>query len=213
MLTIQNETEKVLVVYNTLFSKNIPIGENIEIKSELLQGDDKLFCRYLYARGEEETVEYGIEREKIRRRLYINYERISTFPLVTVFSTKNMQTLCLKEESIPLRYISLFKTVRLKRIIMETNNQMEYLFLDTQSKSRFLKLMRRALLFLPLAIIFLLVCIEYLVRPEFDWMEKTMMIFALLSVSFMIFRDVYYYFKGRKWKCCDKTGDGSLVSV
>lgn len=208
MLTIQNQTEKVLVVYNTLFSKIIPIGENIEIKSEQLQGEDKLFCRYLYVGGKEETVDYGIKQTKIRRRLYIYYERIATFPLATVFSTKNMQTLCLKEELIPLSITSIFRTVHLKRIITETNNQMEYLFFDTQSKSYFLKFMRRALLFLPVALILLLGCIDCLVRPEFDWMEKTMLILAFLSISFMIFRDVYYYFKGRKWKCLENTGDG-----
>ena len=204
MLTIQNQTEEVLVVYNKFFSVNIPIGETVEIKKEQLKDDYRLFCRYFSDNGEEVTVDYGVKRGGIRRRLHMYYENISTFPLITMFLVKDLQTLCLKKELVDLRHIFIFKTVRLKKISRTTNNESkkdEYLFLTANDKSRFLKLMRTSVFLMPVVAILLLVCVDCLFRKEFDFMEKLMLIVFLLGVSILILDDVYHYFVARKWKC------------
>lgn len=204
MLTIQNQTEEVLVVYNKFFSLNIPIGETVEIKKEQLKDDYRLFCRYFSDNGEEVTVDYGVKRGGIRRRLHMYYEKISTFPLITMFFVKDLQSLCLKKEIVDLRHIFILKAVRLKKISRTTNNENkknEYLFLTANDKSRFLKLMRTSVFLLPVVAILLLAYVDCLFRQEFDFMEKLMLIVFLLGISVLILDDVYHYFVARKWKC------------
>lgn len=208
MLTIQNQTEEVLVVYNEFFSVKIPIGQTVEIKKEQLKDDYRVFCRYFSDSGEEVTVDYGVKRGGIRRRLHMYYENISTFPLSTMFIVKDLQTLCLKKEIVDLRHIFIFKAVRLKKISRATNNESkkdEYLFLTANDKSRFLKLMRTSVFLLPVVAILLLVCVDCFFRKEFDFMEKIMLIVFLLGISILILEDVYHYFVARKWKCLNKT--------
>lgn len=210
MLTIQNQTEEVLVVYNKFFSVNIPIGKTVEIKKEQLKDDYRLFCRYFSDYGEEVMVNYGVKRGGIRRRLHMYYENMSTFPLVTMFLVKDLQTLCLKKELVDLRHIFIFKVVRLKKILGTSNNQNkkeEYLFLTANDKSRFLKLMRTSVFLLPVVAILLLVCVDCLFHKELDFMEKLMLIVFLLGVSILILDDVYHYFVARKWKCLGTQGD------
>lgn len=202
MLTIQNQTEEALVVYNEFFSMNIPIGETVEIQKEQLKDDYRLFCRYFSDNGEEVTVDYGVKRGGIRRRLHMYYENISTFPLITMFFVKDLQTLCLKKEIVDLRNIFIFKSVHLKKISSTTNNKKdEYLFLTANDKSRFLKLMRTSVFLLPVVAILLLACVDCLFRQEFDFVEKIMLIIFLLGISILILEDVYHYFVARKWKC------------
>ena len=208
MLTIQNQTEEVVVVYNEFFSVKIPNGETVEIKKEQLKDDYRLFCCYSSACEEEVTVDYGVKRGGIRRRLHMYYENVSTFSLSTLFFVKDVQTLCLKKEIVDLRHIFIVKTVHLKKISRATNNgrkKDEYLFLTANDKSRFLKLMRASAFLLPVVAILLLVCVDCLFRQEFDLMEKLMLIIFLLGISILILDDVYHYFVARKWKCLNET--------
>ena len=156
MITIKNQTEKVIVVENQHVHIEIPIGETVEIPKEKLQGDDYLFCRFFSARGEKTTVDFGMKNDGLNKRWYAYYENKSSFPMVTKLPIGNRDTLYLKEEMVDLRVILLFKVVVLRRITaasdQEPSNE-EYQFFNVRDKKRFAKLMRKLLFFLPIALI------------------------------------------------------------
>jgi len=208
MVTIRNQTEKVIAVWNAHFSAEIPIGETAEIEKEIFKDDCKLFCRYFSAKGEEVTVDFGATRGGIRNRLHIHYENESTFPLVTAFEVEDNQVFCLKEESVCLRHILLFKTVRLKKITVvqgARSGKEEYLFRDENSKRRFIKLMRISVFLLPIAAVFLLTGFFCLFSNEFDVMQKIISSIFCGGISLLILEDVYYFFSARKWRSSEKS--------
>ena len=201
MITIQNETGEILVVHNSFFSMDIPIGKTVEISSEQLCGDFTIFCRFFGSFDEEQSEDYGFKRSTIRKRWYAYYEHISTFPLATQFTVKDGQTLKLKKQTDDKLFYLLFKIARLKKIIRETGQEEKHLFYTTDSKRRFRRLMRFSLLFLPIAIILAICGIWLLFQKEYDWMEKLMGTGFSLAIALVIFWDVYTYFSTRKWDC------------
>lgn len=208
MIIVDNQTKRVVTIYNTNYSVDIPIGETVEIDTEQLGNDGNLFCRYFSANGEEISVDYGIKRGGIRRRMHGYYENESAFSLVTLFQVKDGQSFCLKEESVSLRQILLFKVVRLKKIsVMSSsgNVKSENLFYDALSKRRFLSLMRMSAFLLPVAAILLLIGAVGLFNNEFDLMEKLMITGFLGVCSLLIFEDAYYYFIGKRLKILDES--------
>ena len=90
MITINNQTERVIVVYNSSFSADIPIGKTVEIEPSQLGGDSKLFCRYFSDCGEEVTLDYGVKESGWfgRRKIALYYENESTFSLVTAYDAE-----------------------------------------------------------------------------------------------------------------------------
>ena len=204
MITIQNQTERVIVVYNRSFSVDIPIGKTVEIEQDQLGGDSKLFCRYFSDRGEEVTLDYGVKDSGWlgRSKVTLYYENESTFPLVTAFEAEEGQEITLEENFVSLRILFL-KTVRLRKLTQtkkKAGTKEEYLFQEEKSKKRFLKLMRISALLLPLAVILSLAGVFSLFSPDFSIGQKAVTVIACAFVSWFLFEDGYYYFAARKWK-------------
>ena len=204
MITVKNQTERVIVVYNRSFSVDIPIGKTVEIEQDQLGGDSKLFCRYFSDRGEEVTLDYGVKESGWlgRSKVTLYYENESTFPLVTAFDAEEGQDICLEEEFVSLR-ILLIKSVRLRKLTQtkkKAGTKEEYLFQEEKSKKRFLKLMRISALLLPLAVILSLAGVFSLFSPDFSIVQKAAAVIACAFISWFLFEDGYYYFAARKWK-------------
>ena len=220
MIKIENQTEENIELFNAFFSVTIPAGETAEIKREELKGEDKLFCRHLSNRGLDVKTDYGLSRKGTRKKFSPYYEKKFTFPLITIFSVQSVDTLSLKETEIPLRDILIFRVVRLKKITAKEQNpniKEEYLFSDENAKKQFLKLMRISILYFPVAIINLLVCIFYfLPSNEMDWVERAMAILFLFAIALVIIQDFYHYLIGRKFKIFEECGtakDGRVVKM
>lgn len=204
MITIQNQTERVIVVYNDAFSAEIPIGETVTLEKEQLGDTGKLFCRYFSDRGEEIIRDFGFKQNEIwsRHRLTLHYENISAFRMVTAFDLQDGQTVTVKDSVVRLQPYP-FKTVHLyKPTQMEKKKgcREEYFFQDETVKKRFLKLMRVSTFFLPLALFIMAFVVYCLFSSQLAVGGKIASAVICCAVSGFIFYTAYYYFAARKWK-------------
>ena len=208
MITIKNQTERVIVVESGLFSIDIPIAQTVTIEKECLSEDGRVFCRYFSNRGEETSVDYGVRESGMlgQKKLTVYYDNESSFPMVTSFLVKDGQNIVLKEWFVTL-FPHLFKTVRLRKLTRASNkfsDKEEYLFQEAKSKKLFLRRMRMSVFLLPLAAVLSLAGILGLFDSSFTVAQKVSTLLVCAALSWLIYDGAYYYFAARKWKTKDE---------
>ena len=94
MLIIKNSTGTVLEVFNKSFSKEIPIGEEISVSYEEINGDYDISFKYFglneeksHLKSEWKTRSFG------RRRLVYNREKEYDIPVLTVVNVNDCENI------------------------------------------------------------------------------------------------------------------------
>ena len=208
MVKISNKTNRVVVIYNDIFSINIDVGATVEIDDEVLNKNHEFFVRYLSLKQVYKETEFDYKKRPLSNARYFHFEIKTFIPVITVLNLKDVSDVELKEDDILLRAFFLVKTVYLKRIACKCDQtepeNTKCLFLNHEDKTKFLKMMRIGnIISLPIAVLatFLLILSLFY---ESDIMYKIMISLFLFVVSIIGFNDVYYTAKAKKWDVADK---------
>lgn len=200
MLTIKNNTDRVVTVYNGYFQKEIPINEAISIPDDEMQNDHTLKIKYFSLKSEQADTNIEIKRD-FRRKIGVDLYNDSQFPIVTAVNAQNKAELTIEEDDTPLPFLALFfKRATLKRLYCPKLPIAQSLFCNATDKKQLLRLLRWELLFMiPFAILLVLATVVF-------WIERIEMTIAIVSsvlTILFVFCDcwnIYYYRSARKWR-------------
>ncbi|MBE6672130.1 MAG: hypothetical protein E7599_01215 [Ruminococcaceae bacterium] len=201
MTVIKNSTGKVVTVFNSRFSKDIPIDECLTLTDEDLCGDYNLAIAYFSLKGEKREVDLNVEESSWpRKRVYLSFKNESQFPIVSFVNVQGLAELELISHDVTL--IGLIKQIRLKCIVCTDKEKAliaDHAFTDEKDQKCCRKLMRLALILMfPIPLLLMPVGIYWLFNDE--------VVFAVMAFLFSIpwGIDLVYFLKMRKWKIAQK---------
>lgn len=209
MLKIRNCTQRVVAVYNEIFSVNLDINETVDISDDIIAKNPEFNIKYLSLKNSKKETVFDLKRGGIRRRLYLDIEFKTNFPIITVANFKGVNNVKLKADDIELGAILIFWPVILKRISCEyeplDERKAQYMFLNEEDKVKFLKRMAviSAITF-PIGVLALLTAIYACFYGEEGVVFNIVVSLFFLGMGIIGIGDLYYRTKAKKWKIRDE---------
>jgi len=143
-MKIINRTESVLEINNSLFSCEIPIGEEIIIADEQLYGDYELTVKYFSLNSEKSHVTSSWKIQKIPYRKTLIYEREKEYkiPALTTVNVKGYDEIIIEGNDISAWTLLPFVVnMNVKRVRCKANGKKipcKVEFLQAKSKRKFI---------------------------------------------------------------------------
>ncbi len=198
-LIIKNDTQHVVVVTNGCFSKEIAIGEDINISREEISGNYDFEFSFFSLKKEKSSSELKAKRGL--RGLDIWLETESNIPLITKTNVKNCEKITLSERSNTFLFMYCkIRITNLKSIAVKSDtkrNSSFYFFSHPSDKMCFLRRMivEGLVTLLLSALLFIGV---YAIRQNIT----DTLVFGSISACFLAsaIRKLVYMFKAMRWK-------------
>lgn len=209
MLKIKNCTQRVVTVYNDIFSGNLDINQTIDIGDDIIAKNPEFNIKYLSLNESKKETVFDLKRGGIRRRLYLDVEFKTNIPIITVANFKGIDNVQLKADDVELGALLIFWPVILKRISCEyepfDERKPQYMFLNAEDKVKFLKRMAiiSAITF-PIGVLALLTAIYACFYGEEGVVFNIVVSLFFLGMGIIGIGDLYYRTKAKKWKIRDE---------
>lgn len=199
MLTIQNNTDAVVVVYNTHYSYKLAPNDTLQIDGD----EPTLHFRYLSFDQTRTETKTGLERGGLHRRAYFTHEKQSQIPVITTIQTPGITEITLETDDVSLRKLLLFRTVCLKRIACKMEQEdikATYSFFSKEDKKLFLKQMRWGTAFtFPAALVAIIGLVGEWCYSKDSIVAKLTVSLFLLGFIVVALEDFYYTVCAAKW--------------
>lgn len=198
MKKIINKSDHVIVVRNSSFSKEIPIGAEITIHEDEI-GGDHTFAIERFSLKQMKSENDFEEVRTVGNRYGLRFYMHSFIPMKTVVDLQDCSEVVITDENIEFHFLTgIFKMISLERLHVENSPNKEKLFFVNNKEKKYFFRWILAELIITFLLLPLLTCVSVLCfTGDEGWLSCLLTSGISLFFAYSYFRKLAYllYFK------------------